>query len=249
MQLAEFVAEVRVFEGLQPREQIKLFGWFLHPHGNAPSFDNDTIRACFRHLHMATPEVHKILPRMADTKPPELLRHNGGYRLARQTRLPLDERYGTAPRVVAITRLLADLPPKVPSHTESVFLVEALSCYKVGAFRAATVMVWNLTFHHVLEWLISEPQRMIEFNQALNSRFPRKALTVTGRDDFDELKESEVIEVCRSGRLLNKNMCDILREKLTRRNMAAHPSTVVVSQTQADDAITDLVNNIVLMLA
>jgi len=34
----------------------------------------------------------------------------------------------------------------------------------------------------------------------------------------------------------------------TRRNMAAHPSSVVMIQYQAEDAITDLVNNVVLKL-
>jgi hypothetical protein len=109
------------------------------------------------------------------------------------------------------------------------------------------VMVWNLAFHHVLQWLMSEPQRIVEFNQALHTRFPRKA-PITGRDGFDELKESEIIDVCRTARLLNQNMCDILRDKLRRRNMSAHPSSVIVDQSQADDTIIDLVNNIVVAL-
>jgi hypothetical protein len=247
MHLTEFVAETQGFESLQLREQIRLFGWFLHTYGNAPSFDNDAIRGCFRQLHMVTPDVHKFLPRMADAKPPELLRQGGGYKLARLVKLRLDEKYGTAPRVIAVTNLLANLPSKVPDHAESVFLTEALSCYKVKAFRATTVMVWNLAFHHVLQWLMSEPQRIVEFNQALHTRFPRKA-PITGRDGFDELKESEIIDVCRTARLLNQNMCDILRDKLRRRNMSAHPSSVIVDQSQADDTIIDLVNNIVVAL-
>jgi hypothetical protein len=247
MRLAEFVAETQGFENLQPREQIRLFGWFLHTYGNASSFDNDAIRGCFRQLHMVTPDVHKFLPRMAEAKPPELLRQGGGYKLARQIKLRLDEKYGTAPRVIAVTNLLVNLPLRVPNQVESIFLTEALNCYRVAAFRATTVMVWNLAFHHVLQWLMSKPQRIVEFNQALHTRFPKKT-PITGRDDFDELKESEVIEVCRTARLLNQNMCDILRDKLRRRNMAAHPSSVIVSQSQADDTITDLVNNIVVAL-
>jgi hypothetical protein len=35
-----------------------------------------------------------------------------------------------------------------------------------------------------------------------------------------------------------------LREKLKRRNAAAHPSLVVITQAQADDVVTDLVNNV-----
>ena len=36
--------------------------------------------------------------------------------------------------------------------------------------------------------------------------------------------------------------------KLGKRNTAAHPSTMVVVQSQADDVVTDLVNNVVLAL-
>ncbi len=68
-------------------------------------------------------------------------------------------------------------------------------------------------------------------------------------EDADALKESEVIEIARTGKLLDKNTTQILQDKLTRRNMAAHPSRVVITQHQADDAITDLVNNVVLKLA
>jgi hypothetical protein len=48
--------------------------------------------------------------------------------------------------------------------------------------------------------------------------------------------------------VISKNTTEILREKLKKRNMAAHPSQVTIQQSQADDVITDLVNNVVLTL-
>lgn len=63
-----------------------------------------------------------------------------------------------------------------------------------------------------------------------------------------ELKESEVIEVCKSARIISGNLYKILREKLHRRNMAAHPSNVVISRLQAEDFINDLVSNVVIKL-
>jgi hypothetical protein len=60
------------------------------------------------------------------------------------------------------------------------------------------------------------------------------------------LKESEVIEICNTAQLLNGNIIRILREKLGKRNNAAHPASVVIVQSQADDVITDLLNNVVL---
>ena len=68
-------------------------------------------------------------------------------------------------------------------------------------------------------------------------------------DDFaDEFNESEIIEVCNSAGTVSGNTIKILKEKLVKRNMAAHPSSVVVVQSQADDVVTDLVNNVVLAL-
>jgi hypothetical protein len=57
-----------------------------------------------------------------------------------------------------------------------------------------------------------------------------------------------MIEVSRTAKLISKNLTDILRDKLKRRNMAAHPSRVQITQAQADDLITDLVHNVVLAL-
>ena len=65
---------------------------------------------------------------------------------------------------------------------------------------------------------------------------------------LDELKELQVIEICNSANLINSNIFKILKEKLDKRNIAAHPSTVVVVQSQADDVVTDLINNVVLAL-
>jgi hypothetical protein len=60
--------------------------------------------------------------------------------------------------------------------------------------------------------------------------------------------ESEVIEVCGTASIVNDNTKKILNEKLTRRNMAAHPSLVAITQFQAQDVISDLVDNIILKL-
>lgn len=161
----------------------------------------------------------------------------------------LDAKYGVHQSVVQITKLLANLPEKIPDLSERIFLVEALKCYRVEAYRACIVMTWNLAFDHLLRWILNETQRLMDFNLSIGRRFPKKTqLTVAIQEDFENLKESEVVEICLTASLLSKNIVEILREKLKRRNLAAHPSQVVVTQAQADDAITDLVNNVVLAL-
>jgi hypothetical protein len=146
--------------------------------------------------------------------------------------------------------LLTDLPNKLPNISEKVFLAEALNCYRVQAFRATIVMAWNLAFDHLLNWILADAQRILLFNQTAKVRYPKKDLSlISDFDGFSELKEAEIIEVCRSANILSKNVVEVLREKLKRRNMAAHPSQLIFTQSQADDVITDLVNNVMLPLA
>jgi hypothetical protein len=119
--------------------------------------------------------------------------------------------------------------------------------------RGNSVMTWNLAFDHLLNWILKDPVRLMAFNAAIPTKFqksPKKASIVISRyDDFaDDLKEFEIIELCKSADLLNDNLIRTLKEKLGKRNTAAHPSTMVVGQSQADDVVTDLVNNVVLAL-
>jgi hypothetical protein len=247
MDLREVVEQAEGFDALPPREKIRLFAWHLHSHKGALSFDNAAIRACFSALHLSDPNVPKYLTRMADGG--DLVREKGDYKLARSIRTSLDAKYGIRHTVVQVSKLLADLPGKVPDLAEKNFLTEAIKCYRIEAYRACVVMSWNLAYSHLLHWILNNPKHLQNFNAGIPKRYPKKVtLTISRYDDFEELKESEVIEVCNNAGLLNGNIIRILREKLGKRNMAAHPSSVLVVQSQADDVVTDLVNNVVLVL-
>ena len=68
-------------------------------------------------------------------------------------------------------------------------------------------------------------------------------------DDFaDELKESEVIAICASARIITGDMQNVLNVGLRRRNTAAHPSSLHITQLQAEAHIEDLVQNFVLKI-
>jgi hypothetical protein len=140
----------------------------------------------------------------------------------------------------------------VSDEGERRFLSEALVCYKHQAFRAAIVMTWNLAYDHMLGWIMADPQRLSDFNTAMARRFAndrkKAALAIAQHEDFEELKEFESIEIGGTANLYSSSVKKILLDKLTKRNMAAHPSLVEVTRAQADDTITDLVNNIVLKL-
>jgi hypothetical protein len=249
MRLEELVEQVKDFDALAPREKIRLFAWWLHTHDGVAVFDFDAIRSCYKQLHITPDEIAVYVPRMARYEPSDLIKERSGYKLARVVRTELDAKYGVHHSVVQVSRLLADLPGKIPDVAEKNFLVEAIRCYRVEAYRACVVMTWNLAYSHLLHWILTDAGRLSDFNVAIPKRFPKKAqITIAKYDDFEELKESEVIDVCNSASLINTNIIRILKEKLGKRNTAAHPASVVVVQSQADDVVTDLVNNIVLAL-
>lgn len=249
MELTEFVAQITDFDALSSREKICLFAWFLHVHRGMDVFSNAKIRRCFQDLASPEPQIARDLPRMAERKPPDLIRVGKDYRLEGSIKRQLDQKYGLHPKTVLVTKLLLDLPTAIPNLTERAFLSEAIDCYRVGAFRAAIVMAWNLSFDHITQWILSDAKRASEFNAAIGKRYPKRSGFLISRiDHFEELKEFEVIEILASSGLVSRNTVDILKEKLKRRNMAAHPSQVIVSQAQADDVITDLVNNVITLL-
>ncbi len=249
MELRDFIDQVDNFDKLPPREKIRVFAWFLHAHRSKETFDGQEIRSCFSQLHIADPNVAKYLSRMVEYG--DLIVARGMYKLERSMRNALDASYGAHQSVVQVSKLLAELPSRVPDIAEKDFLLEAIKCYRVEAYRSCVVMTWNLAYSHVLRWLLKDSTRLVHFNAAIARRYPKRAsLVISDYDDFlDELKESEVIEICNTAGVLSSNVVRVLKEKLGKRNIAAHPSTIVIVQSQADDVVTDLVNNVVVALA
>ncbi|MBA3911113.1 MAG: hypothetical protein C0524_14875 [Rhodobacter sp.] len=246
--LHEFTDSVSGFHSKTAVEQLLLLGWFLEAIESKPCFTASDIRTAFQKAGIEPPNVSQYLDRLKAKKPPQIVKSGAGFRLAGTVRRSMDAKIGGNPSVIAVSKLLSDLPAKVPNVAERDFLNEALNCYKVKAYRAAIVMTWNLAYDHLMGWLLDDQSRLDKLNDAIKKRFSKLTVVVAVRDDFDELKESQVIDACRTARLLNKNVVEILESKLKRRNTVAHPSTVIVTQAQADDTITDLVNNVVLAL-
>ena len=248
MQLQELVEQVPGFDGAVPKESIKLFAWWLHTYGGKELFGPVDIRGCYNKLHIdEPPAIATYLTRMLAAK--DLLKEKNQYKLGRSVRADLDKKYGVHHSVVVVSKLLTDLIGKVPNLAEQNFLTEAIKCYRVEAYRACVIMVWNVAYNHLLNWILNDSDRLVKFHSSIAKRNSKKAgSVVTKYDDFEDLKEREVIDICNIAGLYNSSVYKILLGKLDRRNIAAHPSSVVMVQSQADDAITDLVNNVVLAL-
>lgn len=250
MNLQELIQNVPGFHGWGHSEKIKLFGWYLHTSKNQERFNQENLRACYDELHLEKPTgVSPYLKSLTDKKRKEVLHDSRGYYLCGQAREIYQSKYGQRAITVQVHKLLNELTGKVTDEAERLFLSEALLCLKNKAYRAAIVMTWNLAFDHLEDWILAN--HVADFNARIHIRYPRKPATIAiiKKADFgDFFKEVEVIEICNSANIITGDLKKILDEKLAHRNLAAHPSLVEITQLQAEDFITDLVNNVVLKL-
>jgi hypothetical protein len=250
MTLAEFAAVVPGFVSLSSPDRIIHFGWWLHTHDTKERFDQAAIRGCYEALHLTPPNLSQEFTRLKEKK--RMLKDGGGFRLEHKDRGKLDEKYGQHETTIAVSQMMKDLVGKISDQGEKVFLDQAIKCYHVRAFRAAIVMAWNLAYDHLLHWVLADAGRLSAFNSKIIARVGAKkgtGLVVSKREDFEELKESEVLDICSNAALFGSdNTKKILDIQLTKRNMAAHPSLVVIGGPGADEAISSLVENVVLVL-
>jgi hypothetical protein len=250
VELESFVGTITGFHNWSHTDKVKFFAWFLHTYRSRSHFETRDITACFESLSLAKPaSIASFLSALHKKKPPELLRSKTGYRLENRVRAAFDAKYGQREATVHVDKLLTELPTKIQIPAERGYLDEAIICFRHKAFRAAVVMCWNLAFDHLCEFVLKDSSRCADFNAQLPKSFPKADIqSVANRDHFSELKESQVLQVCKSANIVSDSLHKILKEKLTRRNIAAHPSGTVTSQPTAEEFIKDLVENVVLKL-
>ncbi len=249
--LAQAVAGLPITEWSHA-DKIRFFAWFLVRRCDRQHFTGTDIGRCYDELDLQRPTgISPFLNQMSQGRSRQLLRNASGYRLERSTLGELDARFGAHPNTVHVRKLLEDLPAKVPDVAEREFLDEALICFRNQAFRAAIVMCWNLAFDHLLNFVLKH--HLAKFNAQWATSLPKRnqkarVQQIGHRDDFSELKESEVLTICKGAAIINPDVYKILDEKLDKRNTAAHPSTAKIGQIQAEGVIDDLVTNVILKL-
>lgn len=253
LDLEDLVGRVPEFSKWDHAGKIKFLAWFLHTYKNQKQVTGTEIGWCYDSLHVERPtSISPFLAAMEKKNPKEALRNSLGYCLVKTVRDEFDGKYGQRGATVKVEKLLADLPGKIPNRAESGFLNEALTCFRNEAFRAAIVMTWNLTFFHLCTYVLTH--KLAEFNAEYPKRYggihrKAKAPTIVNYADFgSDLKESEVVEICRAANIVTKEQFNALHRQIARRNSAAHPSTTVITVLEAEEFIHDLVANVVLSL-
>lgn len=242
MEISSFITHVPSFHERPVIFKIEAFAWYLHQIRNRDRVNAADLLPCFDAVHCPRPaNIYQQLNALCQKRPPRMLKDGKGYRLAAAARgemhsfLPVRESIGQT------TVLLAGLLPKVTAASEKAFLTETMNCYAHGAYRAAIVMMWNLAYSHLCDVIYGE--ELMAFNAQLQKVLP-KADAVVKRSDFENLKESRVIEVARGAGIISATTSKILNEKLIKRNTAAHPSPTKITAVTAEEVIHDLVENV-----
>lgn len=247
MDLKELVAQIPDFDHKKHAEKIKIFAWHLHTHKEQEQFNGTQIKQCFSDLNLEPPTgITPFIAAMVNRSPKQALPRGGGYCLEKRVRDQLDEQYGQRVATAHVHKLLTELPDRIPDLSEREYLKEALTCFKYKAFRAAIVMTWNLAYDHLCQILLKG--HLTDFNAQLAKSYPKESIIVSQRDDLTELKESQVLQVCRSANIISGSVHKVMKEKLDRRNVAAHPSGIGIFETTAKEFIKDLIENVVVKL-
>lgn len=248
-----FAGTVKDFFDLKSTQQVDYFVYFLTVEKNHITTQATAIRQCFLHLDILPySNIYQYLNQNLKTKasqPPKFIRIKDGYQLHRNLRTSIETSVDKKPLKAKVNKDLRQLLTYIKNPNENEFLKEAIDCYEISAYRAAIVMVWNLTVDHLFEYILKH--KLTEFNAALalNTDKRIKITFVNDRDDFNEIPENKFIEFCRTSKIISNDIRKILDTKLGIRNTYAHPSSLKVGESKAIEFIEDLINNVILKFA
>jgi hypothetical protein len=248
--LKQFIAGVDGFATWGHADKIRMFAWLQHFLRKKDRFATGDINWCYKTLSFKPTNTTQYLIDMEGRG--ELLQDKQGYHCEGKFLAKYNDQYGTHDITLNIRQKVKDLINKVPDVAEKDFMVEAEICLRHDAGRATIIMVWNVAFYHLCQFILKH--HLAKFNAGYQKHYNKKWLdakvqTLATYDDFSaDLKESVVIDICKREQIVNQNVAKILNNRLGDRNSAAHPSTIHVGQLQAEAFIEDIVDNVILAL-
>jgi hypothetical protein len=179
--------------------------------------------------------IHQVLVRLLSDK--LLNRAEGKYSL---TRRGIERAQSLAPsdrasederdKVLAeISASLANLIPRISGEGERDYVAEAVSCLhpQVEATRSAMVMGWNAVIANLRAKV--EQAGFARFNAEFTSRYAglvSRRRPVQEREDLEDYKDCELLEVCGRMGILDGFALKRLRHHLDLRNACGHPAGV-----------------------
>jgi hypothetical protein len=136
--------------------------------------------------------------------------------------------------VASLTKVIA----KVRDANARDFLLEAVTCLRFGARRAAVVFAWSAAITVLREKVWKSG--VVKVNAALKSHDP-KAREVKKVDDFAFVKDTRLLEVLYDLGIVDKTEKTMLGQALELRNGCGHPTKYRPSKNKVSSYIDDVV--------
>jgi hypothetical protein len=246
--LKDFIVGVSGFGDWGHADKIRMFAWLQHFLFKKTHFATNDITQCYNALSFKPSNTSQYLIGMENK---ELLRNKNGYYAEGKFLARYNEKYGTHDIALTVRQKVKDLINNVPDVSEKDFMREAEICLRHDAGRATMIMVWNVAFYHLCQFIMKH--HPAKFNAGFQTHYSglwqqAKVKTMVTYDDFLTLKESVVIDICKREQIITQTQFKILDKRLGERNTAAHPNSTKVGQLQAEAFIEDIVDNVVLAL-
>lgn len=242
----DFYDSIPDVEDLSKSELADYFLYLVTVVEGRPRASRDMIDACFDACGIdRLTRLPAYLNEASRGQRKKLLRDEDGFKLERRRKAEIASKLAGAEPKRKVRTTLRAIEQQLPGGARREFLGETISCFEIGAYRAAVVMAWLLTLDVLFEFILAN--KLSDFNQAL-SRHPDKkinSLVIRGKDNFSDIPEGQFIELGRSSGVYNNDIRKILNEKLGIRNSCAHPSTVKVPESKALEFIEDLTHNVI----
>lgn len=244
MKIENYIDLIEDFELISQKEQIKYLSFFYLLIEEKEIFTTRELKKCFIDNNLVVPSnISHELGRLSKEKPTIIVKKSNGYSFHRNSKKILEQEFVGSKHKLHISKTLRGLIPEIVSLEQRIFLQEAINCFEIKAYRASILMTWLLTMDVIYEFVINN--KLVEFNLAIQAHGKYKKIKFSKKDDFSEMKESDIIEVLRTAKIISNDIRKILVEKLDFRNTCAHPNTITIKESKAISVIDDLVENVI----
>lgn len=245
MTVHDLLETVSDFDNQTKKDQVKLIAFFFCVENNKQFFKINDISNEFEKNSLTKPSnISSEISRLKKSKPKILIETKEGLSFHRTAKKELDDTYLGIKHKREVSNTLRDLIIELTGSEQKKYLEEAISCFEIKAFRASIIMTWLLAMDVIYEFILI-PKNLTVFNLAIQTHGKYKKITISIKDDFSNIKESDFIELLRVSKLTTNDVRKILDEKLGVRNSCAHPNTIEILDYKAIGFIQDLVTNVV----
>ena len=211
-----------------------------------PAATVQMVRDCYSACDLAIPSwLASHFSNGLKSSPRRFIKSTNGYRLEGKRREQIALALGVSGGDLQTSAALERLESLVRGGPKRDFLHETIKCFSAGANRAAVVMCWNLTLHHLQDHVLAHATASFAQALAANTDTRVKIKSVAKHEDSTEMPEGKFLEFCRVAKILTSSMYNKLKGRLDDRNGAAHPSGVTTTPKFAEAYIEDMVENVI----